>query len=224
MNSLPTTIGPVEFTEDNMLFCKLAARHPCLPPINAPAKLGPVELTGESVRLWGSDATKFNPLVYAIKAAPIPVAPQGDVLPMPISLLPSTSFIPREYQIHLCSQRCLACGTLHEWSRAYAFNSITARLGSGKPISNLVPVDHFSYNVPIKLLRAPPRTIPSCHECVGQTDLSHLPRPMDTDEYKRVISAYQNPGNITTPQTAKPKIASSAINGKAKAKPTIDDL
>jgi hypothetical protein len=190
-----------------------------------PATIGPVEFTGESVRLWCADATKFNPLVYAIKAAPTPIAPQGDVLPMPISLLPSTSFIPREYQIHLCSQRCLACGTLHEWSRAYAFNSITARLGSGKPILNLVPVDHFSYNVPVRLLRTPARTVPACHECVGETDLSHLPRPMDTDEYKRVVAAYQTPGNVATPQTAKaPTVASSAIHGAKKPKPTIDDL
>lgn len=171
-----------------------------------PTLIGETSLGPDGATIHCAQSDKFSPLAYFGSDKPR-IEPQADVLPMPISLIPSSSFIPKEYQVHLVSQRCKGCGTLHEWSRVYAHNSITARLGSGKPISNLVPVDHFSYNVPVRLLRAPQKDVPVCHECVGQTDLSSLPRPADTEEYKRVISAFQNPGNLQTPETKKASTA-----------------
>lgn len=201
---LQDTIQPIEFGSTNLAFCP-----------KLPSKVGEVLITEEGVTIHCAQVDKFQPLAYFAPDKPARIEPQGDVLPMPISLLPSSSFIPKEYQVHLVSQKCRGCGTLHEWSRVYAHNSITSRLGAGKGISNLVPVDHFSYNVPVRLLRAPQKDVPICHECVGLTDLSALPRPADTEEYKRVINAFSNPGNLATPETKKP---SAAPAGKKPSK------
>lgn len=184
--------------------------------MNLPSLIGETLITAEGVTTHCAQANKFAPLAYFAPPA-AKIEPQGDVLPMPISLLPSTSFIPKEYQVHLVSQRCLGCGTLHEWSRVYAHNSITSRLGSGKAISNLVPVDKFSYNVPVRLLRAPDKNVPICHECVGTTDLSSLPRPADTAEYKKIVAAFQAPGNLQTPETKKPSASNVAKKPKFEA-------
>lgn len=213
-------------------FCKLSERRtkqwrcPTLPSI-----LGEILISADCIITHCADVRYFRP-IYCYQKPRIyaPTPPQGDVLPMPISLIPATNFIPKEYQVHVCSQLCAHCGAEHKWSRIYAHNFIESRLGAGKAISNLVPVDHFSYNVPVRVLRAPQKAVPTCHACTGTYDLSDLPRPADTAAYKRIVAVYQNPGNIVVEQTAKPRIAASAINGPAKepkskrAPKSIDDI
>lgn len=208
--SLEQTIQPIEFTAENLGLCP-----------KVPSLLGETTITQDGVTIHCAETTRFNPSLFIANPNRPVVPPQGDVLPMPISLLPSSSFIPKEYQVHLHSQICDCCKSLHEWSVVYAHNEITSRLGSGKNIKNLVPVDHFSYNVPVRLLKAPQRKVPSCHECSKTwLDLSDLPRPADTEEYKRVIAAFQSPGNLQTEETKKPQTASAA---KKPAK-SIDDF
>lgn len=184
-----------------------------------PSLIGETTITPNGVTVHCAETTKFNPSLFIANSSVEPTPPQADVLPMPISLIPSSSFIPKEYQIHLHSQICECCKSLHEWSIVYAFNEITTRLGSGKNIRNLVPVSHFSYNVPVRVLKVPSRPTPACHECSSTwLDLSKLPRPADTEEYKKLVSAFQNPGNLTTPETKKP---STAVKKPAKS---IDDF
>lgn len=195
-----------------------------------PTTIGELLPAEGGLTLHSADSYRFDPVAHWAKpevAEQTFVPPQATVVPMPISLLPSTSFIPKEYQVHIHSQLCLNCNSGHEWTCSYAFNEITARLGSGKHISNLVPVERFSYNVPVRVLRAPVKTVPACQECARENlNLSHLPRPADTEEYKRIIAAYQQPGNIATSETRKePMVAKSATGAKPAKKPlTIDDL
>jgi hypothetical protein len=200
---------------------------------NLPSTIGPVEFSPENVRLWCADSTKFDPIVTACEGVVAPedatkFAPTGTVTPLPIALLPSTSFIPKEYRIHIHSQYCINCNTASEWSETYAYNSIEPRMNRGKWLEHLVPVDRFSYNVPVRMMRAPVKQVPACHECGRENlSLSHLPKPRDTAEYARVMAAYQNKFNREPP---KPEVKIARISqpkeektSKAKYK-TIADL
>jgi len=145
-------------------------------------------------------------------------APKGVQSPgvIPHSLIPDTGFIPLSYVVHVSQQRCSRCGSEQSNSLAYAHNSIPARAGQ-RAVSHLVPVDRFRYNVPVKVLRLAPRTTPACAECVQENmDLSHLPKPETTEEYRRHIAAFQQPQQKQPPRPVKAS--------PLPKKPTIDDL
>jgi hypothetical protein len=145
-------------------------------------------------------------------------APRGPQSPgvVPHSLIPDKDFIPLFYVVHISTQRCSCCGTEQGNSLVYAHNSIPGRAGM-KAVSHLVPVERFRYNVPIKVLRLAPTITPACHVCAsGSLDLSHLPKPESTDEFKRHIAAFQEP-----PQAARPRPVKSSPLKNVK---TIDDL
>lgn len=185
-----------------------------------PTILGPLEPTEGGLTLHSADARRYDPQAFWSKpeaqptgtADPLPLAPV-----LPITLLPDTKFIPLNYVVHMSSQRCLHCGTTHESSVVYAYNSIEPRFNLGKPVSHLVPVDRFSYNVPVKVQRLKETTTPACHECAREPmDLSHLPKPAAADAYKRLLN----------PTLAQPTVkkANGSTAPKGKAPKTIGDL
>lgn len=186
-------------------------------PTNLPTTIGTLEPTEGGLTLHSADAKRFDPQAFWSKPeAPeqLQLAPQ-----LPITLIPDTKFIPTSYVVHMSQQRCLHCGVVHESSVVYAFNSVEPRFNLGKPISHLVPVERFSYNVPVKVLRLKETTTPACHECAREPmDLSHLPSPESTEAYKRLLNSF------ATKPTA-PEIVKKANGTKApKAAKTIDDL
>lgn len=187
-----------------------------------PSKIGPVEFAPDHTRVWNADAHKFDPIIHAEAPAPAPQsAPPSVELPTaqqtPICLIPSTNFIPKEYRLHLHSQRCQNCSTLHEWTAAYAFNELQPRAGMGKRISHLVPVDSFSYNVPVRHLRIPEQSVPACFECVDRLDLSNLQKPADTAAYKALVGTSSS-SNSSSP-TEKP-----LKEKKSPGTKTLDDI
>jgi hypothetical protein len=178
---------------------------------NLPSTIGPVQFSADSVRLWCSDARKFDAPVAAV--APTPAEPPKPAPQLPIALIPDTSFVPQEYRLHTHSQRCLCCGSIHEWTAAYAFNDLSPRYNMGKRISHLVPVDRFSYNVPVRCFSVPQTTIPACFYCVNSIDLSHLEKPANSAAYQAILAAHQS-----APEAPK------AAPKPAKRTPTIHDL
>lgn len=164
-----------------------------------PSPIGPLQATANGLTLHGADERRFDPIAHWSRPdqeppveptkRPLLEAPQT-----PIALIPDTKFIPLHYVVHMASQRCLYCSTVHESSAVYAYNSIMPRLGIGKRISHLVPVERFSYNVPVKVQRLKETTVPACHECAREgLSLSHLPRPIDTAEYQKIVATYHRP-------------------------------
>lgn len=146
--------------------------------------------------------------------------PMSPHAPLPIALVPQALVLPRRYVIHRNSQRCQNCGTIHEWSATYAFNEMMSRTGTGKAVMNLVPITEFKYNLPIETVTLARREVPVCHECPDRLNLSHLPDPRNTDEWRRIYHfaaapVTQKRGGVTAPKPAKPA---------AKATKTIDDL
>lgn len=189
-----------------------------------PSPIGEVLLNGETTIIHCADAKWFDPLVGWSRPDDIvppkePQAPLIEAPVLPISLLPDTSFIPHHYVVHMRTQRCSHCGITHESSVVYAYNSIPSRMGF-KPVSHLVPVSRFSYNVPVIVQRLPEdKPTPACHECArSNMDLSHLPRPADMEAFKRILAVNQ--------KTVEPKKAATENSNKQKAKPTktIDDI
>lgn len=143
---------------------------------------------------------------------PTPAAPQRQVLP--ISFLATKDVLPRRYVVHKSTTICEACKTAHHSATVYAFNEMMSRTGAGKLVMHLVPVQKLEYNLPIEVIALPTRTVPLCHECVGITDISHLPDPRGTDEWRRIYAVAQAPEFTTR----KPKAA------QRSTPKTIDDL
>lgn len=95
----------------------------------------------------------------------------------PLVLMPQpTALVPLCYIVHVHSRSCRNCGTVHEWSEAYAMNEIRSRTGMGNYIQHLVPIQEFTWNIPIRVVRISTRLVPACHEC-APFSLSHLPTP-----------------------------------------------
>jgi hypothetical protein len=179
-----------------------------------PSTLGPTEINSQGIRTWGADAAKFDPSAFyeAPQAAPPPIR---DAVQLPISHLPDTSFVPQKYVVHLHSQSCEHCKTVHEWASCYAYNELQVSAlhqSIGKHVRHLVPVNRFSYNVKTEVQRLKQMTVPFCHECARTVlDLSHLPTPPKPE-----------PQRVYNPQaTASPEPADTKSAKKAK---TIDDL
>lgn len=141
----------------------------------------------------------------------------------PVSLIPQREVLPRKYVLHLHSQVCKNCGTLHEWSLAYAFNNMSSRMGSGKLVVNLVPVESFDWNLPVEVVRAPRKVIPVCQECASTISLSHLPDPRRSVEWLQLYAVAPAPVRVAESAGAsinkKPKKAKSP-----KRSLTIEDL
>lgn len=175
-----------------------------------PTTLGPTEIAANGIRTWGADATRFAPAAFYEAPQPSELRPAEQ---HPISLLPEHSFIPQKYVVHLHSQRCDHCGTTHEWTAAYAFNSLlvaSVMAAIGRRVSHLVPVSRLSYNVPVEVQRVKPTQVPACHECArSPLDLSHLPSPPKPE-----------PQRVFNPQAT----ASPTAHTKDKPTKTIDDL
>lgn len=116
-----------------------------------------------------------------------PLAPQGiSGVFAPITLARPTDILPHAYILHVHSQKCLACGTEHSWTKLYAWNRLKTRLGEGRMVENLVPVDTFLYNIPIKTIPTKQEHVPACFECVDRLDLSKLPNLEDTEAWKSI--------------------------------------
>lgn len=98
----------------------------------------------------------------------------------PISLVKPNAFIPSNYILHIKSKHCTGCGCLTNESQLYALNFIRSQWGKGSPVQNLVPVDKFSFNIPIARKHLGTITVPYCHECPA-ISLEHLPSPPEPD-------------------------------------------
>jgi len=128
---------------------------------------------------------------------------------------PSTNFIPSHYQVHLHSSFCINCGSGEEWTCVYAYDPNAARMAKA---SHLRVVDRFSYDVPVRTIRAPLLQVPACTTCKDHIDLSHLEKPLSA-QAPAIVAVYQAPdakGHAPTGSglTAKP----------AKRKFTLDDF
>lgn len=203
-----------------------------------PSPLGPVEQTTDHIRVWNADATKFDPISYvespnapqeptSVPYEPRPVAaprqlPEAQSLP--ISFIPSDKVLPRRYLVHLHSQRCINCGTVHEWSQVYAHNNMKSRTGSGAMVVNLVPVDHFKFKLPVSVVRAKQITVPACHECADRVTMDHLVDPTNTIEWQRIYAVGYAAGGGAIDPAVKPFVPKADQKKPAKAPKTIDDF
>ena len=154
-------------------------------------------------------------------AQPTPTGEQKPPHVFPITFINSKDVLPRKYIVHLHSQLCRNCGTLHEWSQTYAFNEMLSRTGAGKLVIHLVPVSELSYNLPVQTYPLERKSVPVCHACAATASLSHLPDPRGTDEWNRIYAVAQ------APELPKFNRSGGGANSPKKAKSapkTIDDL
>lgn len=142
-------------------------------------------------------------------------APSVDAVTHPLVMVDDQKVLPRDYIVHHRSQRCLNCGTTHEWCDTYARNEVPAHFNIGT-VQNLVPIQRFRFNLPVRIVKIEARPVPVCQECVGQIDLSSLPDPRSTDEWHAIVrrkAAQEAAAKVKKP----PK-------GEKKAPPTIQDI
>lgn len=125
-----------------------------------------------------------------------------DAVFAPISLAKGTQFVPASYMIHIRECHCTHCGTISASSELYAVNLLRSQWGKGKPVSNLVPVDRFYYNVPVVRKHLGVRKVAACHEC-GSFDLSHLPSPPEPDRV--TVNVLLDPKAKPKPEPKEPK-------------------
>lgn len=103
---------------------------------------------------------------------------QPTPLGLPILAAPAhADILPTAYVLHIHSQKCLGCGTLHEHPALYAKTHLRSRTGAGRYVINLRPLIRPEFNLPIQTLRAATTEIPFCQECVRDDMLTHLPIP-----------------------------------------------
>ena len=141
--------------------------------------------------------------------------PTSEAVLHPLVMVDDQKVLPRDYIVHHRSQRCLNCGTTHEWSDTYARNEVPANFNIGT-VQNLVPVQRFRFNLPVRHVRSEARPVPVCHECIGNVDLSHLPDPRDSEEWKAIVKRKLAQENAAIAKGKAPK--------KPKVAPTIDDI
>jgi hypothetical protein len=138
----------------------------------------------------------------------------ADVLP--ITFIPRKDVRPCKYVIHVHSIVCRHCGTTQTYTDGvFAVESLPPRMQSGKGVIHSVPVDQIDYNLPVDVSHELPRHTPYCQHCIATADLSHLPDPRNTEEWKRQYS----PSWVGRDQPAAAKATS-----RNRKSPTIDDL
>lgn len=140
----------------------------------------------------------------------------------PIALMDERKLLPKGYIVHHRSQTCRNCGTLHEWADTYALHEIPPLHNAGKWVRNLTPCSEFRYNLPIHHVLIERRLVPACHECFSTADLTHLPKPQDSEEWKALVARKR----AAEQAAAAARIAKDLAKGVTprKAKPTIDDI
>ena len=57
--------------------------------------------------------------------------PTSEAVLHPLVMVDDQKVLPRDYIVHHRSQRCLNCGTTHEWSDTYARNEVPANFNIG---------------------------------------------------------------------------------------------
>lgn len=142
-------------------------------------------------------------------------APSQDTVTHPLVMVDDTRILPRDYIVHHRSQRCLNCNTVHEWADTYARNEVPANFNIGT-VQNLVPVQRFRFNLPVRHVRIESRAVPVCHECIGSINLTHLPDPRDSEEWKLIVKRKEAQAVAAAAKT-KPKASK-------KTPPTIQDV
>lgn len=134
-------------------------------------------------------------------------APTNERVIHPLVMVDDKKILPRDYIIHRRSQRCLNCGTVHEWSDVYARNEVPPLHNMGHHVNNLVPIQGFRFNLPVRVVCIEARSVPACHECLDQLSLTHLPDPRATDEWRAIVkrkAAAEAAAKVKPKSTKKP--------------------
>lgn len=121
---------------------------------------------------------------------------------------------PEAYVMWLQTRHCRGCGRIHETFDLFVRTALRGTWGLGKA-SNLRPFHGTpQYNLPIEVRQREALNTFTCHICVRETSLAHLPLPpaQDTRLLNGVQEAPEAPATRDTSKTP------------AKAKPTIADL
>jgi hypothetical protein len=163
-----------------------------------PSSIGEVSFLDHGVQIH-SAGDKFDPQVYVPNPSAAPtdqeinsaIIPKNEPVIHPLLMVDDQHILPRDYIVHLRSQKCLCCGTTHEWVDVYARNEVPPQHSMGKVVQNLVPVRGFRYNLPVRSVSIQSKPVPACHECI-QTDklttlMERLPDPRTTEEWQRTI-------------------------------------
>lgn len=154
----------------------------------------------------------------APEITPAPETP-GRVI-HPLVMVDDRKILPRDYIIHKRSQRCLNCGTIHEWSDVYARNELPPLHNLGHYVNNLVPIQGFRFNLPVRVVSIEARCVPACHECFDSLSLQHLPDPRESEEWKAIVKRKQAQAEAAALKAE----AKGRTPAHAKAKPSLDSM
>lgn len=139
----------------------------------------------------------------------------GGDMAAPIACLPAGPVLPSVYIVHVRRTRCKACSHISEHPEVYALNHLRPRNGEGKLITNLVRVDEFKYNIPVRAMPIREVFVPACQECYDKTDLSKLPRLSETEEwqqtYERKKQIMQEARDAEAQKKNKPKPTTAEV-------------
>lgn len=141
--------------------------------------------------------------------------PDG-VLPMTMPIVPDNP-APEAYVMHNHTQRCTMCNTEHKFSEVFAQFTIKGRYGIGN-VLNLRPVSKLEWQVPLRVITQPTRSVCGCFECfdaVRDVVLSVLPKPPVPQLTAQVTSA-----------TARPTMVAASATGSTgpKKPPQVSDF